>query len=259
MTTTKAESMTDLHSHILPGIDDGAKDLQISLELLRKQYADRVTQIALTPHFNFERQTLEEFLKVRNRAAQELGRAFRMSGIPQRMKLGAEVFYSSEILQTDMRALCLTGTSLLLIEFPPAYYPQEAADVLYQLTRRGIVPLIAHVERYAFVRSNPNLLCDLIEAGAYTQMNATSLMLHRKYQKLYLRMIQHGMIHVVGTDTHSPSKRPPMLADAMKLVEEKCGQQMARRMIENGAVLFDGKEPEYLEPRAMRQILGQWI
>ena len=100
------------------------------------------------------------------------------------MKLGAEIFYSSELATIDLRPLCLTGTNLLLIEFPPAYYPREAEDVLYQLTRRGFVPLIAHVERYAFVRENPNILCDLIEAGAYTPVSYTHL-------DVYKRQIQY--------------------------------------------------------------------
>ena len=251
--------MTDLHSHILPGIDDGAKNVKMSLELLRRQYEDDVTQIALTPHFNFEKQNIQEFLKKRNEAAKELGLAFRQTGLMQWMKLGAEVFYSSQLAETDVQPLCLTGTSLLLIEFPPAYYPREATDVLYQLTRRGIVPLIAHVERYAFVRSDPNILCDLIEAGVYTQMNATSLVMHKKHQKLFLRMIRHGMIHVLGTDTHSPSKRPPKLGDAVALVNRKCGEQISRMLTKNAGALFKGEQPDRPDPQPMRQILGHWM
>lgn len=252
-------SMTDLHSHILPGIDDGAKNVEMSLELLRLEYANQVTQIALTPHFNFERHGVPEFLQRRSGAARELGIAFQKAGFAQQMKLGAEVFYSSQLSETDMRPLCLTGTSLLLIEFPPAYYPREAPDVLYQLTRQGIVPLIAHVERYAFVRSNPNLLCDLIEAGAYTQMNATSLVLHKKHQNLMVRMIRNGMIHVLATDTHSVTKRPPMMGEAMALVREKCGEKIARRMIKNAEDLFKAVIPNHVQPQPMRQVLGHWL
>lgn len=251
--------MTDLHSHILPEIDDGAESVKMSLELLRRQYEDDVTQIALTPHFNFGKQEIREFLQKRNQAAQKLAPAFRNASLAQRIKLGAEVFYSSQLAETDMRPLCLTRTNLLLIEFPPGYYPQEAPDVLYQLTRKNIIPLIAHVERYAFVRSNPNLLCDLIEAGAYTQMNATSLLMHKKHQALLLRMIRHGMIHVLATDTHSMSKRPPMLGQAMTLVTEKCGEKMARNMVKNAETLFKGMQPNHPEPQPMRQVLGHWM
>ena len=252
-------SMTDLHSHILPGVDDGAKNAEMSLELLRREYADKVTQIALTPHFNFERESVQEFLQRRSGAARELGVALQKAGLAQQMKLGAEVFYSSRLAETDMRPLCLEGTSLLMIEFPPAYYPQEAPNVLYQLTRQGIVPLIAHVERYAFVRSNPNLLCDLIEAGAYTQMNATSLVVHQQHRNLMVRMIRNGMIHVLATDTHSLKKRPPMLGKAMAIVRKKCGEETVGTMMKNAQVLFKGAKPDEIEPRQMRQVLGRWM
>ena len=87
-------------------MDDGSKDVEMSLELLRREYADKVTQIALTPHFNFERQGMQEFLQRRNGAARELGLAFQKTYLAQQMKLGAEVFYSSQLAETDMRPLC---------------------------------------------------------------------------------------------------------------------------------------------------------
>ena len=251
--------MTDLHSHILPGIDDGSKSINMSIELLRREYEDDVTQIALTPHFNFERQGMQEFLQKRNDAARELGVEFKKTGLAQWMKLGAEVFYSSQLAETDVHPLCLTGTNLLLVEFPPAYYPREAPDVLYQLTRQGIVPLMAHVERYAFVRSDPNLLCDLIEAGVYTQMNATSLVMHKHHQKFFLRMIKHDLIHVLSTDTHSTSKRPPKLGDAMALVNKKCGEKTARQLTKMAGSLFKGDCPDRPDPQPMRQIFGKWM
>lgn len=247
--------MTDLHTHILPGIDDGARTVQISLNLLQSEQRQGVAQIALTPHFNIEKQSVKEFLHGRNAAARQLGAAFRNSSLSQHLKLGAEIFYSSELATIDLRPLCLTGTNLLLIEFPPAYYPREAEDVLYQLTRRGFVPLIAHVERYAFVRENPNILCDLIEAGAYTQVNATSLVLHKRHQKLILQMIRHGMIHVLATDTHSLEKRPPKYRAALDLITKKCGTDAARALTRNANLLFAGASPMVGEPEMMRHFL----
>ena len=251
--------MTDLHSHILPGVDDGSKSVEMSMELLRREYADGVAQIALTSHFNFHKLDLPEFLEKRDAAARKLAPAFQEAGLPQTLKLGAEVFYSSQLAETDVAPLCLSDTRLLLIEFPVGYYPKEAPDVLYQLTRQGIVPLIAHVERYAFIHADPNLLCDLIEAGAYTQMNATSLVLHKKHQKLFLRMIRHGMIHVIGTDTHSPTKRPPKLGSAMTLIKDKCGKETASQLRQNANRLFIGEQPDLLDPQPMRQIFGHWM
>ena len=250
--------MTDLHSHILPGVDDGAQNIRISLELLRRQYADGVTQIALTPHFHFGEQTTLDFLRKRTAAARQLAPAFRAAKLPQRIRMGAEVFYSSQLAEADLRPLCLAGTNLLLIEFHPSYFPAEAPNVLYQLTRLGIVPLIAHVERYLFVRENPNVLCDLIESGVYTQMNATSLTLHKKHRPLLVRMIRSGLVHVLSTDTHSPEKRPPMLGEAFELVAAECGAETVRRMKKTADALFRGETPARPEPHEMRRIFGAW-
>ena len=250
--------MTDLHTHILPGIDDGSKNVQTSLALLRSEYAQGVERIALTPHFNFENYTIKEFLQSRNAAARQLWLPFRNAELPQYMKLGAEIFYSAQLAEVDPQPLCLTGTNLLLIEFPSAYHPRGAEDVLYQLTRRGFVPLIAHVERYAFVRENPNILCDFIEAGAYTQINASSLVIHKKQQKMLLHMIQRGLIHVLATDTHSLEKRPPKYRAAMELIEKKCGKDIARTLTRNANLLFAGASPIVSEPEEMTRFLSSW-
>ena len=94
------------------------------------------------------------------------------------LKKGAEVFFSPALLECDPRPLCLEGTGLMLVELPVTYRPQWTVEVLYQLGTLGITPLIAHVERYPYVMEDPNLLIDWIEAGAYTHVNASSLVLH---------------------------------------------------------------------------------
>ena len=251
--------MTDLHTHILPGMDDGAQSPEDSLSLLRSQCLQNVSQIALTPHFRVDRESVQDFLKRRESAAESLRKAMDGQGLPVKLKLGAEVFYSSTLAKMDdVHALCLEGTHMLLVEFAPGLYPKDAADTLYQLTRQGILPLIAHVERYAFVRSNPNLLCDWIEAGACTQMNATSLTAHLKWQKMLLKMINHSLIHVLGSDTHSSSKRPPMLGKAMKFVEQRCGSEATQMLQKQAGALFQGKLPQLSTPVPMKQFLGRW-
>ena len=157
----------------MPGVDDGSKDVEMSLELLRREYADKVTQIALTPHPSIlSVRVCRNFAKAKwcgartwvsvsengSCAANEAGSRSLLFFATGRNRYAAFVF------DRDLSFADRVSTGVL---------PTGAPDVLNQLTRRGIVPLIAHVERYAFVRSNPNLLCDLIESGAYTQMNAT--------------------------------------------------------------------------------------
>lgn len=159
------------------------------------------------------------------------------------LKKGAEVFFSPSLLETDPRPLCLEGTGLMLVELPVTYRPQWTVDVLYQLGAMGITPLIAHVERYPYVMENPSLLVDWIEAGAYTHVNASSLVLHKRRKVQILKMIRHGLVHFVCTDAHSPDKRPPLLGEAMELIQSRCGEQKARQMGEIALGLWSGEQP----------------
>lgn len=251
--------MTDLHSHMLPGMDDGAQTLEDALSLLHTQCLQSVSQAALTPHFRLDKESIQDFLKRRQSAAERLREAVAEEDLPVTLKLGAEVFYSASLAQMDgVDALCLEGTNVLLLEFSPGYYPREAPDTLYQLTRQGILPLIAHVERYAFVRSDPNLLSEWIDAGACTQMNATSLVMHTKQRKLLFPMLRHNLIHVLSTDTHSTSKRPPMLDQAMDLVNQHCGPETAQALQTRADDLFHGRTPQLPAPVPMKKFLGRW-
>lgn len=250
---------TDLHSHVLPGIDDGARNEGVSLELLRAEYAAGVRRVALTPHFNFERQDLGAFLQSRHGAAVRLAQKFAEARLPMRLKLGAEVYFSPQLLDCDVKRLCLQGTPYLLVEFPPTYYPEWADDVFYRLGLEGIRPLVAHVERYPYILEEPNLLLDLIEAGAYIQVNATSLVLHKHAKNLILRLVRHGLVHVVASDTHSMNRRPPMLGDAMALVRKKCGEEAAARLEQNAGAVFAGKALRAPDPAPMKPLLGHWL
>lgn len=168
--------MTDLHCHILPGIDDGAKDTAVSLELLRREYEDGVRNIAFTSHFNSERTTVEAFTAKRQAAFEQLTAALEGQPMQFDFKLGAEVFFSPGLCELDTRALCMGDTAYLLLEFPTTHKPHFIRQTLYQLQQQGIVPLIAHIERYPYVLEDPTLLYDWVAAGAYAQINAGALL-----------------------------------------------------------------------------------
>ena len=150
--------MTDLHCHILPGIDDGAKDVSVSLELLHKEYEDGVRNIAFTSHFNSERTTVEAFLEKRAAAYARLTEALKEEPMDFRFKLGSEVYFSPKLCELDAKALCMGDTAYMLIEFPTTHKPHFIKQTLYALQEQGILPLIAHIERYPYVLDDPTLL-----------------------------------------------------------------------------------------------------
>ena len=215
--------MTDLHCHILPGMDDGAKDTAVSLELLHREYEDGVRNIAFTSHFNSERTTVEAFTAKRQAAFEQLTAALEGQPMQFDFKLGAEVFFSPGLCELDTRALCMGDTAYLLLEFPTTHKPHFIRQTLYNLQQQGIVPLIAHIERYPYVLEDPTLLYDWVAAGAYAQINAGAL-LEPKLCKKLCKFIQWGLVHVISTDTHSPDKRPPRMAQGVQQLEKLLGK-----------------------------------
>ena len=215
--------MTDLHCHILPGMDDGAKDTAVSLELLRREYEDGVRNIAFTSHFNSERTTVEAFTAKRQAAFEQLTAALEGQPMQFDFKLGAEVFFSPGLCELDTRALCMGDTAYLLLEFPTTHKPHFIRQTLYNLQQQGIVPLIAHIERYPYVLEDPTLLYDWVAAGAYAQINVGAL-LEPKLCKKLCKFIQWGLVHVISTDTHSPDKRPPRMAQGVQQLEKLLGR-----------------------------------
>lgn len=250
--------MTDLHCHILPGIDDGAKSTEISLQLLHKEKEDGVANIMFTSHFNYERTTVEEYLNKRQESYEKLLEALGKEVADYRFKLGAEVFFSPGLCELDAEKLCLGDTDYMLLEFPTSHKPHFIKETLYNLQSQGIVPLIAHVERYQYVMEDLSILYDWVSAGAYAQINAGSLLRNDKEAKLLLKLINWNLVHVIGTDTHSMDKRSPKMAQAMALVEEKLGKKAAAQLRRNADDVFENRELDVEEPHMPRKWLGMW-
>lgn len=251
--------MTDLHSHILPGIDDGAQTVEDSLALIRRQLEQGVDEIALTPHFNAERTSVEEFARRRAESFALLQDAVQREGLEVKLKLGAEVFFSSNLLELDLEPLLLQDTPYLLVEFSPMFYPSWAKDTFYNLGLQGITPLLAHVERYPYMLSDPTRLFDLVSAGAVTQVNASSIMRAGSRQAMIQKFLRWQLVHVLSTDTHSVDKRPPLIGPAMQKVEGWQGADTVRYLTQNAAVVFAGLEPQLRDAAKPKKFLGRWV
>lgn len=248
--------MTDLHCHILPGIDDGSPDVATSLELLRREKADDIGTIVFTPHFNFERQTVDGFLESRQASYEKLMPACENEGLRFNFRLGAEVFFSPVITQMDMRPLCFTGTDCLLVEFPFTHYPAWAAETFYDLRTRGITPILAHIERYPYLFNRPELLFDLANSGVLLQVNATSLVKHPKARKKIFLYMKHNLVHLLATDTHMPTKRPPLMRAGLAEVQKGLGEAFANRLTLNANDVVSGTPVDVLAPTEIRELFG---
>lgn len=224
--------MTDLHTHILHGMDDGAATLEESVQLLRMEIEQGVTTVALTPHFSFERSVLNTFLLRRQQAFEALQAA--AGGIEDcpGLVLGAEVVFSPRILEEDMRLLCYGDGNAMLVELPVAFYPKWTADILFEMSMAGITPVLAHVERYEYLLNDPALLSKLVDAGAVAQVNAGSLLAGGRRRRAVLKLMKLGFVHIMASDAHSLVKRPPNLKEGMRMAAKKLGKLGALEMEE---------------------------
>ena len=240
--------MTDLHTHILPGIDDGARDLETSLELLALERADGVDELVCTPHCDLQRESLEHFLQRRKGSARLVAMACMRRAPGIHLRLGAEVRLFPALAEQDVVPLCIQKTKVLLVEMPWAFRPVWDTRSLKQLTLAGVTPLVAHVERYPFIQRQPEILLEWAAAGAFLQVNAASLTGRPELRELTFRLLRHRLAHVVASDTHSPDRRPPDLASAMDLIARRMGSERADRLNANANALFWGIAPSAEEP-----------
>lgn len=250
--------MTDLHCHILPGIDDGAKNVEVSLELLRREKQDGVDNIAFTSHFNSERTTIDAYIEKRARAFAALSERLKGESLEFEFKLGAEVFFSPKLCDMEAEKLCIGDTAYMLIEFPTTHKPHFIQQTLQDLQARGIIPLIAHIERYPYVLDDPQLLYQWVASGAYAQINAGAL-LDASVRKKLFKYISWGLVHVISTDTHSLDKRPPQMRAALDILAKKLGEEVAQEIIHNGDELFFDQELDGSQPHMPKKVLGIWV
>ena len=201
--------MIDFHSHVLPGIDDGAKDLETSVAMLKESKRQGVTTVVCTPHYYGRKRSPERFFEKRREAYDLLA-----PHIPDGMelKLAAEVFFTEDsvISNEQLAQFCIEGTRYVMIELP--FTPKIAERVFERLeafiAETDCIPIIAHVDRYPAVLKKPAILKRLTEMGCLLQMNAQALEV-KGVKSFALAALKKGLISAVGTDMHNMSDRAP--------------------------------------------------
>lgn len=197
--------MVDIHSHILPGIDDGSGSMEESIEILKNAFKNGVTDLVLTPHYifgstynadNIKKEEL--FNKLKNQA--------KLEQIPINLYLGNEVFVENNMLEMleKNQIMTINKTSYLLFELPLNNSYQGIYNLLFKLKTSGIQPVIAHPERYTIFKNNPELIVKMLEQGALFQSNIGSF--YGKYgneaRDLSILLLKHHAIHFISSDIH---------------------------------------------------------
>lgn len=195
------QGFTDIHTHILPSVDDGAQSVEAALELLRLEKQSGIERVVLTPHFYPQTEEVADFLARREQSHTALMTRWEESTMPQ-LQLGAEVHYSPALVEMELEQLTLGKGNYFLLELPDNEIPACAEQVVDRLRRKGITPILAHVERCAYFRHQPELLQRLIQTGALGQISAKALQ-DKKDRGFGVSCIQNGLGHIVASDLHS--------------------------------------------------------
>lgn len=225
--------MLDLHCHILPGIDDGATDLEMSLSMAMIAVADGISTIACTPHIY---PGLYENTASGIRAGiVKLQAELDQRSIPLRLVEGADVHLEPGLAGSIKagRVPTLAGSRYLLLEPPHHVAPPRFEESVFQLTVAGYVPVITHPERLTWLQDHYPMFTRLVKTGVWMQLTAGSVTgrFGRGPKYWSERMLDDGLVHILATDAHHPARRPPLLAAGRDAVARRVGVHEAEHMV----------------------------
>ena len=222
----------DIHSHVLPAVDDGSANLEMSLEMLRIAVRDGISQMILTPHD-------KPWHKNRDRSEMddEIGRLqerVQKEALDIRLYAGSELYYRNGLTEEldAGKAGTLANSHYVLVEFDPLADYDYIRNGVYALLMGGYYPIIAHVERYKNICSKRDRAVDLVRLGCFMQVNAGSIMGRYGFgaKQFVKKMLKQDLIHFVATDAHDLERRGPYLSSCAGYIKKKYGESSAKRL-----------------------------
>lgn len=235
--------MIDIHCHLLPGIDDGSEDLDVSLQMARDAVADGITHALMTPHHmngHFINHAAD-VINLTNWFQTELDK----NNIPLTVFPSQEVRINGNLLSLlDHHDILTTDEQgqYILIEFPSHDVPTFTKKMLFHLQERGLTPIIVHPERNTELMKHPELLFDMINNGAYSQVTASSYVgtFGKAVQKFSEDILDNGLAQIIASDAHHLPGRTYEMSDAFAKLKKKYGQRRSRLFDENAKALING-------------------
>lgn len=233
----------DIHCHILPDVDDGARNEKHTKRMLQIAADEGIDVIVATPHFLADGKSADvSDLVKKSRQVREWWKEY---GEEKELYLGNELFYSESLSEAleEKTALTMNDTEYILVEFPIYADYSYIRKAVQKLRYAGYVPILAHVERYDFFKQ-PKRVEDLVELGAYIQVNASSVLgRHGFFEKCAIvRLLKKDLVHFVGTDAHNTKERSPEIRMCAEYLKRKLGKGKAQRILEeNPKIMLRGE------------------
>lgn len=227
----------DFHSHILPGIDDGSRNVEESVALLDMMADDGVDIVVATPHFYCSENSIKKFIENRKNAYEKL-KPFLKRTHPK-IALGAEVLYDPALIRSsEISELCLQGTDYLLLEMP---YTKLTPDIIKNVEELAgssqIKLMIAHIERYLHFTAYDDL-AKLMELDVIGQLNAKSFTKFSS-RRMCKKLINDGFVYILGTDYHRTDSGHELLSAAEEVIINKFNEKMIGRIADNGQLILE--------------------
>lgn len=262
--------MIDIHNHIIPGVDDGAKSVEIALDMIREAQYQGVSHLVLTPHL-YEPDIMQGTHVWRERIEQgkaELFKAMKQADLEMSLEVRAEVRYQEWLRKIISELDVLIGGKYLLLEFSFNFVPNRIEDIIYDLVIDGVTPILAHPERIVPWQNEPAKVLELIRLGCLSQLDLGSVLgsLGRSSEKLAKYLLDKGAVHLAGSDSHNLTSRPLLAKPGYDWLCDNYGQGLADKLlIENPGRIIRGEEIEIFiprvheEPDTWRDKVKQWL
>lgn len=233
--------MVDIHCHILPDVDDGSESWEMTAAMCRMAARDGITHIVATPHcdgiYEYNRAHFTDMLGTLSEVAE--GRLT--------FSMGCDFHLSPHNLEealADPRRFAIGDTQYLMIEFDHHGIPANASEQLLAIISRGMVPIITHPERNAYLMKNLNMVLQFVEEGCLVQITANALtgFWGPKSKKAAKRLLQKNAVHIVASDAHDLTLRPPILSEARMRIVDLAGADTAEALVaHNPAAVVAGR------------------
>ncbi|MBD3386545.1 hypothetical protein GF407_16700 [candidate division KSB1 bacterium] len=240
--------LIDIHSHVLPFIDDGAEDWDMAMQMMRQAEKDGIDSVVCTPHilsekdFKNEAKIYDIFAGLRQKVTKK--------GISVNLELGSEIYVQPYIDFKQKIATLAQNGRYFLIEFPLNLTQDFLFRQFFDTLTENVVPVIAHPERYAYIQSKPERAYELVKKGALLQLNAGSLIgvFGQHIKELSFRLVDANLVHVIGSDAHDLKTRPLKLSYAYQFVANRWGTEKANEFFYLNPTRILAGEIIYVDP-----------
>ena len=247
--------MIDIHSHILPGVDDGAQTERDSIAMALQAVEEGIETIIATPHnHNGQFDTTRDMILS---GVDKLNTLFKQEGIPLTVLPGQENRINGDLV-TELKngeLVPLNETKYLFVEFPSGSVPRYAKQMFFDIQVAGYIPVIVHPERNRELIEHPNVLYEFVKTGVLTQVTAASVVgkFGKNIEKYAHQLIESNQTHFIASDAHNTTSRRFCMQEAFADIEKKYGASMAYMFEENAFLLTQGENINRMEPETIRR------